>query len=82
MTCSVNWYRRNEDGKREQIEFHLVREKPQWTIHRQRNEPREPYTPDEEDWDALLDALDRNLKRGKVYPEDILRVKQLRARSG
>lgn len=80
MTCCVQWYRRNDDGKREQIEFHLVREKATWTIHRERNEPREPYAPLPEDWDALMDALDRNLKRGKVYPQDIQIVRQLRER--
>ena len=54
MTCSLSWYRRDESGKRQQIEFKLVRENAQWIIHRERFEPREVYEPDEEDWDTLL----------------------------
>jgi hypothetical protein len=81
MTCSLNWYRRNEDGKREQVEFKLVRDKATWTIHRERNEPRELFEPDSDDWDALLDAMERNLRRGKVYPEDLRIARQLRERA-
>ena len=80
MTCSLSWYRRSEDGKREQIEFKLVREKASWTIHRERFAPREAYEPDEEDWDTLIDNMERNLQRGKVYPADLKVVKKLRER--
>jgi len=81
MSCSLSWYRRNESGKREQIEFKLVREKAVWAIHRERYEPREPYEPEEEDWETLIDNLERNLNRGKVYPEDLATVKRLRDKS-
>jgi hypothetical protein len=81
MTCSLKWYRRDEFGKRQQIEFKLIREKPEWKIHRERHEPREAYTPDEQDWDELLDFMDRQLRRGKVYPEDLDIVKRLRDRA-
>ena len=78
MTCSLSWYRRDETGKRQQIEFKLVREKPQWIIHRERFEPREPYEPDEEDWEILLEQMERNLQRGKVYPKDLDIVRRLK----
>lgn len=81
MTCSLNWYRRNEEGKREQVEFKLVREKASWMVHRQRNEPREAFEPTSQDWDDLIDALKRNLQRGTVYPEDVKRVERLRERA-
>jgi hypothetical protein len=81
MTCSLSWYRRDDTGKRQQIEFQLIREKAEWMIHRERNEPREAYEPDEEDWDALLEQMQRNLQRGKVYPKDLERVRRLKARS-
>lgn len=78
MTCSLSWYRRNEDGKRQQIEFKLVRENASWIIHRERNEPREDYEPDEEDWDTLIENMQRNLQRGKIYPADLTIVKRMR----
>lgn len=82
MTCTLNWYRRDEaSGKRQQIEFKLIRETPHWKIHRERFEPREPYEPDAEDWAELLDFMERNLKRGKVYPEDLDIVRRLRDRA-
>ncbi|MEX0326624.1 MAG: hypothetical protein AB3N33_11115 [Puniceicoccaceae bacterium] len=81
MTCSLSWYRRDETGKRQQIEFKLVREKAHWIIHRERFEPRETYEPDEEDWDTLLEQMDRNLKRGKVYPKDLEIVRRLKEKS-
>lgn len=77
MTCSVNWYRRDEAGKRIQIEFKLVREKATWKVHRQRFEPREVYEPEQEDWEELLRQLQRNLQRGKVYPKDVALVRRL-----
>ena len=81
MTCSLSWYRRDESGKRQQIEFKLVRENAEWLIHRERFEPREPYQPDEEDWDALLELMQRNLQRGKVYPKDLEIVRRLKQKS-
>ena len=82
MTCSLSWYRRDpETGKRQQIEFTLIREKPEWKIHRERHESREPYAPDEEDWETLLDNMERNLRRGKVYPKDLEIVRQLRRKA-
>jgi hypothetical protein len=81
MTCSLSWYRRDEDGKRLQITFHLIREKADWKVHRRRNEPREAYAPDAEDWEELLAQMQRNLQRGKLYPEDIAIVKRLRERA-
>lgn len=81
MTCSLKWYRRNETGKRQQIEFKLVREKPEWIIHRERNEPREAYQPDEEDWNELIKLMERNLQRGKVYPKDVIVVRRLKEKN-
>jgi hypothetical protein len=80
MTCSLSWYRRDEDGKRLQVSFKLVREKAEWKVHRRRNEPREPYQPDAEDWEELLALMGRNLRRGNVYPEDLEIVRRLRDR--
>ena len=81
MTCSLSWYRRDEDGKRQQIEFKLIREKAHWRIHRERFEPREDYEPEESDWDDLLDLMQRNLRRGNVYPKDIEIIKRLKAKA-
>lgn len=81
MTCSLSWYRRDpESGKRQQIEFKLIREKAHWIIHRERNEPRESYQPDADDWDTLIENMERNLQRGKVYPQDLEIVRRLKER--
>ncbi|NBD38874.1 MAG: hypothetical protein GVY10_09925 [Verrucomicrobia bacterium] len=80
MTCSLSWQRRDEEGKRIQIEFKLVKEKAAWQVHRRRFEPREPYEPETEDWEELLAQMERNLRRGKVYPEDLRLVRRLYAR--
>ncbi len=77
MTCSLSWARRDASGKRCQIAFKLVREKAFWTIQRERFEPREPYQPDAADWEALLDRMDRNLRRGTIQPRDIEIVRRL-----
>ena len=81
MTCSLSWYRRDDTGKRQQIEFKLVRENAEWMIHRERFEPRKVYEPDEEDWDTLIEQMQRNLQRGKVYPKDLEIVQRLKAKS-
>ncbi|MGA1205439.1 MAG: hypothetical protein ACO3ZW_06500 [Opitutales bacterium] len=81
MTCSLSWYRRDENGKRQQIQFKLVRENAEWQIHRERFEPREVHEPDEEDWDTLLEQMERNLRRGKVYPKDLDIVRELKRKS-
>ena len=77
MTCTLSWYRRNENGKREQIEFKLIKERAFWKIHRERFEAREAFEPETSDWEALLEQMERNLKRGKVYPADLEIVRRL-----
>jgi len=81
MTCSLAWYRRDDEGRKFQIEFQLIREKATWKAKRVRSEPREIYEPEPEDWDELLEQMRRNLQRGKVYPEDIEIVKRLKERA-
>ena len=81
MTCSLSWYRRDEEGRRQQIEFKLIKEKASWQIHRERFEPRESYEPDGTDWEDLIELMQRNLQRGKIYPQDLEIVKRLRQRA-
>ena len=81
MSCSLKWYRRDESGKRRQIEYKLVKEKADWAIHRERFEPREAYTPDDEDWETLIELMERNLQRGNVYPKDLEITRRLFERS-
>ena len=81
MTCQLSWYRRDEAGKRQQIEFKLVREKAEWKVRRERFEPREVFIPEEQDWETLMEHMERNLQRGKVYPKDVEIIKRLHERS-
>jgi hypothetical protein len=81
MTCSLSWYRRDDNGRREQVEFKLVRDKPEWKLKRERFEPRETFEPAEADWEALIEQMERNLQRGKIYPEDLDIVRKLHERS-
>lgn len=81
MTCSLSWARRDpETGKRQQVEFKLVRGKAHWRLHRKRFEPREPFQPEESDWEELIGQMERNLRRGKVLPADLQIIRRLRQR--
>lgn len=81
MTFSLTWHERDPDtGKRMEIAFKLIRDKAHWSIQRDRFEEREPYQPAPQDWETVLDGMERNLKRGKVYPADIEIVRRLQAR--
>jgi len=78
MTFSLGWDRRDETGRRVNLEFSLVRDKATWLIRRERGEPRESYAPTREDWDELLEVMERHLARGKVTHEDFRIVTDLR----
>lgn len=75
----LGWTRRDAEGKKVEILFELVRDKATWKVHRTRHDPREDYTPDAEDWEALLEAATRHAARGKVTAPDLAIVKRLRA---
>ena len=78
MAIELSWRRRDaETRKQMNVEFTLVRENATWIIQRARYEKREPYIPDQQDWDTLFEMLDRHLARNKVSPSDVATVKKL-----
>lgn len=78
MSFKVGWYKRNEDGQRVDIHFELIRTNMSWKLRTARFENRETFEPQEEDWDALFEAMERNQARGKITPQDALLVKRIR----
>jgi hypothetical protein len=81
MTFSIGWSRKNELGKTERVEFDLVRQKATWRYRPARNEPRQEFDPTTDDWDALMEVVERHLKRGKVTHEDHEILQYLHKRS-
>ena len=77
----LGWSRRDEEGRKIEISFELVRDKAKWTVHRARNEPREAYTPEEQDWEDLLEVINRHRARGKVTHLDAEIVERLHAKA-
>lgn len=77
MSFSMGWKKRDEDGKRFKVQCDLVRTDLTWKMKPARFEQWERFTPDENDWEALLETLDRNYVRGKIKPEDITLVRRL-----
>lgn len=81
MTFSLGWSRKDELGKTQRVEFQLIRDKATWKYRPERNEPRVEFSPQEADWEALFEVLDRHLQRGKVSHRDYAIVKDLWQRS-
>jgi len=78
MSFSLGWKKLNADGRRVRLEIKLTRNKLSWMIHPDRHESRVVHTPDEEDWEALFEVMDRHLARGKVSHEDYNEIKRIR----
>ena len=77
MSTEFGWNRRDEENRRIKIKFKLVREKIFWTFQPARYERWEEFKPSDEDWDVVLETMEKNLRRGKVTPEDVKLVKRL-----
>lgn len=82
MSVSLGWNKRGEDGKRIKVKFTLIQDRLTWKQQIARFEDFTTFQPEAEDWEALLDTVERNYVRGKVKPEDLKLLKRLRRESG
>jgi hypothetical protein len=77
MSFNLGWYKRDEDGKRLKVSCALVRKDLTWKQKPARFEQWVELVPDEEDWQELLQTLERNYARRKISPEDMQLIKRM-----
>lgn len=70
MSFNLGWYKRDEDGRRLKVSCVLIRKDLEWKQKPARFERWEPMEPAHEDWDQLLDSVERNYVRSKIAPPD------------
>lgn len=70
MSFNFGWYKRDENRRRLKVSCSLVRKDLEWKQKPARFEQWERMEPGPEDWDELLDSVERNYVRRKVSPAD------------
>jgi hypothetical protein len=77
FTCfamELGWWKRNEEGKKYQVNVRVYGKELRWTCQRARFEPWEPYgPPTEEDWDMALDLVEKRYVR-RLVREDVVKL--------
>jgi len=75
MRNKIGWWRRDEEGRKYQVQFRFFGGKLSWHRQMARYEDWEPHDPSEEDWErALQDVTDR-LRRGLVREDLVEKVR-------
>lgn len=70
----LGWWKRNEEGKKYQVNVRVYGKELQWTCQRSRFEPWEPYgPPTEEDWETALDLVEKRFVR-RLVREDVVKL--------
>lgn len=76
--AEISWNRRNEDGEKVQVYAHRVGDRWDFFIRRKRFDNWEPYPqPLLEDWQELLDGVERRIQRRLQRPEELVRIRKL-----
>ncbi|MBL9171642.1 MAG: hypothetical protein JNN07_28190 [Verrucomicrobiales bacterium] len=76
--AEISWNRRNEDGEKVQVYAHRVGDRWDFFIRRKRFDNWEPYpNPLLEDWQELLDGVERRIHRRLQRPEELVRIRKL-----
>ena len=75
MKKKIAWKRSNERGERFEIRVKMFGGKVFWKQKAGRNIPKEPYFPDESDWEQLEDEVRRRMQRGTLKKEDMETVR-------
>ena len=74
----ISWTRRNEDGER--IEIYVEQVGDRWIFRSRRRRPDEwrvVENPPLEDWQQLLDAVERRIGRQLMKPIEAERLKKI-----
>ena len=78
MRNRINWWRRDEDGRKYQVELRYFANRLTWHCQPARYESWEPYEPDEVDWERAETDMENRLKRGLVREDIVATVRQQR----
>ena len=74
----ISWKRRTDDGER--VEIYVDQSGDRWIFH-SRERRAEPWqvveNPSLEDWERLLDAVERRIGRGLLKPLEAERIKKI-----
>lgn len=74
----ISWTRRTEDGER--VEIYVDQSGDRWIFHSRERRP-EPWqvveNPPLEDWERLLDAVERRIGRQLMKPEEADRIRKM-----
>ena len=74
----ISWTRRNEDGER--VEVYVDHVGDQWIFYsreRRHDEWQVMENPPQEDWQELLDAVERRIGRGLIKPIEAERLRKI-----
>jgi hypothetical protein len=73
----ISWTRRTDDGER--VEIYVDQTGDRWVFHSRERRP-EPWqvveNPPLEDWERLLDAVERRIGRQLMKPEEADRIRK------
>jgi len=73
----ISWTRRTDDGER--VEIYVDQSGDRWIFHSRERRP-EPWqvveNPPLEDWERLLDAVERRIGRQLMKPEEADRIRK------
>lgn len=71
MRRHIGWRRRDAEGKAYEVEVSFYGGKIRWRHQYKRFDERETYEPDEEDWERLVDAVEKRVKRGLMGEKEM-----------
>ena len=75
--AEISWNRRGEDGEKIMVYAHRKGDRWDFFIRRKRFDQWEPYLqPLLEDWQELLDGVERRVHRRLQRPEELVRIRK------
>lgn len=76
MRNKIGWWRRDEEGRKYQVQFQYFGGNFSWRRQMARYEDWEPHQPDEEDWERAEKDMDDRFRRGLVDEKILIQVRQ------
>ncbi|MHB2016348.1 MAG: hypothetical protein ACYCW6_05310 [Candidatus Xenobia bacterium] len=79
----ITWERRDDDGRKVEVNARYHGGRWEFTSRRQRNDEWQLLTaPLADDYDELIDAVERRVQRGQIKPGVLAALKRRRASLG
>ncbi|MEZ5277600.1 MAG: hypothetical protein R3F07_14565 [Opitutaceae bacterium] len=76
MRNKIGWWKRDDDGRKFQVQFRYFGDKPSWHCQMARFEDWQPYEPTDEDWDKAIQDMTDRLNRGLIRAHQLEMVKK------